>query len=268
MFPLGSVLVPGMILPLHVFEERYRRLVHDCLAGDGEFGVVLIERGSEVGGGDVRTDVGTVARIVQADELPDGRFVVGAVGVRRIRVSRWLEDAPYPRADVADWPDVVGGPDAPGQVGTAGEDAGDVVAAGEGAGDIGAAGAPGDVGGAGEDAGDIGAAGQVADRRAGPGEPGSTGEGDGVTPGPAQVTALLRRASALRRELGEPAPPLDLELASDPVVAGYQATALAPLGPVDRQALLCAPTVERRFELLRDLLTDHIELLEARLSAG
>ena len=88
MFPLGSVLVPGMILPLHVFEPRYRALVRDCTAGDGEFGVVLIERGSEVGGGDARTDVGTMARIVQADELPDGRFAVGAVGMRRIRVDR------------------------------------------------------------------------------------------------------------------------------------------------------------------------------------
>lgn len=109
MFPLGSVLLPGMVLPLHVFEPRYRQLVRDCTAGDGEFGVVLIARGSEVGGGDVRTEAGTVARILQADELPDGRFVVGAVGLRRIRVERWLDDDPYPRAEVVDWPEV--GPD-------------------------------------------------------------------------------------------------------------------------------------------------------------
>ena len=94
MFPLGSVLVPGMVLPLHVFEARYRALVRDCVAGDGEFGVVLIERGSEVGGGDVRTDVGTVARIVQADEMPDGRFALGAVGVRRVRVQRLARRRP------------------------------------------------------------------------------------------------------------------------------------------------------------------------------
>lgn len=109
MFPLGSVLLPGMVLPLHVFEPRYRQLVRDCTAGDGEFGVVLIARGSEVGGGDVRTEAGTIARILQADELPDGRFVVGAVGLRRIRVERWLDDDPYPRAEVVDWPEV--GPD-------------------------------------------------------------------------------------------------------------------------------------------------------------
>ncbi len=64
MFPLGTVLLPGQTLPLHVFEPRYRELVRVCLDGDGTFGVVLIERGSEVGGGDVRApNVGTVARI-------------------------------------------------------------------------------------------------------------------------------------------------------------------------------------------------------------
>jgi Lon protease-like protein len=105
MFPLGTVLVPGMVLPLHVFEDRYRRLVRDCLAGAGEFGVVLIERGSEVGGGDVRTTTGTVARMLRVEEMPDGRFVLVARGVRRVRVERWLDDDPYPRADVRDWPD-------------------------------------------------------------------------------------------------------------------------------------------------------------------
>ncbi len=77
MFPLGTVLLPGMPLSLHVFEPRYRQMVDDCRAGDGTFGVVLIERGSEVGGGDVRTDVGTLTRIVEARELPDGRWLLG-----------------------------------------------------------------------------------------------------------------------------------------------------------------------------------------------
>ncbi len=111
MFPLESVLLPGMVLPLHVFEDRYRTLVRDCLAGDREFGVVLIERGSEVGGGDVRSEVGTVAQIVQAEEGEDGRWVVVAVGVRRVRVQEWLGDAPYPRADLVDWPDDTDGAD-------------------------------------------------------------------------------------------------------------------------------------------------------------
>lgn len=104
MFPLGTVLFPSVVLPLHVFEERYRQLARDCLAGDREFGVVLIERGSEVGGDDVRTDVGTVARITEAVELEDGRWFLTTVGSRRIRVERWLDDDPYPRAEVTDWP--------------------------------------------------------------------------------------------------------------------------------------------------------------------
>jgi Lon protease-like protein len=105
MFPLGSVLLPGMVLPLHVFEPRYRALVDRCLAGDREFGVVLIERGREVGGGDVRTSIGTVARIAEAGQFPDGRWALAAVGVRRLRVEAWLPDDPYPLAEVVDWPD-------------------------------------------------------------------------------------------------------------------------------------------------------------------
>lgn len=106
MFPLGSVLLPGAVLPLHVFEPRYRALVTDCLeAEDHEFGVVLIDRGHEVGGGDVRRDVGTIARMMQVAQLDGGRFAVVGVGTRRIRVERWLPDEPYPRAEVVDWPD-------------------------------------------------------------------------------------------------------------------------------------------------------------------
>src|SRR3954454_16073722 len=105
MFPLGTVLLPGAFLPLHVFEERYRALVAACMAGTPEFGVALIERGSEVGGGDARFDTGCVARIIEARELPDGRFAVATVGDRRIRVRSWLPDDPYPRADIDEWPD-------------------------------------------------------------------------------------------------------------------------------------------------------------------
>jgi Lon protease-like protein len=104
MFPLSTVLFPHAWLPLHVFEERYRTLMADCLDQTGEFGVVLIARGSEVGGGDERVDVGTVARITDLSELDDGRMMVMAQGVRRLRVRRWLRDDPYPRADVEDIP--------------------------------------------------------------------------------------------------------------------------------------------------------------------
>ena len=107
MFPLGLVMVPHLVVPLHIFEPRYRVLMFDCTHGDGqaEFGVVLIERGSEVGGNDQRFGVGTVARIIDAAELPDGRWLLNAVGTRRIRVHEWLPADPYPVALVEDLPD-------------------------------------------------------------------------------------------------------------------------------------------------------------------
>jgi uncharacterized protein len=83
-----------------------------------------------------------------------------------------------------------------------------------------------------------------------------------------EVVTLLRRAAALRREMGEPAPPLDLELDDDAVAASYQAIILSPLGPIDRQGLLAAPTVEGRWMSLRELLAGQIELLESRLAGS
>lgn len=119
MFPLGTVLLPGAILPLHVFEPRYRMMVRAALAGSGEFGVVLIERGHEVGGGDARFATGCRARIARAQELPDGRFALTAVGLEVIDVVEWLPDDPYPRARVrsrrerSDVPDPPGTPGVP-----------------------------------------------------------------------------------------------------------------------------------------------------------
>lgn len=110
MFPLGSVLLPTMLLPLHVFEPRYRTLMADVLAGDRSFGVTMIERGSEVGGSDTRAAVGCRARILEAEEQADGRWHLVAVGAERFRVVEWLPDDPYPRALVEDLPDE--GPDA------------------------------------------------------------------------------------------------------------------------------------------------------------
>lgn len=100
MFPLGSVLFPGMPLPLRVFEPRYVAMLASVLGEtEREFGVVLIERGSEVGGGDVRFAVGTVARIVSVD-ITEGLIVLIATGRARFEVVRWLQDDPYPRAEV------------------------------------------------------------------------------------------------------------------------------------------------------------------------
>lgn len=106
MFPLGTVLLPGVVLPLYVFEPRYQTLVRDCLESPGhEFGVVLIDRGTEVGGGESRLDVGVAAKILQVAVIEEGRFALVTVGTRRIRVNRWLSDDPYPRGEVDDWPD-------------------------------------------------------------------------------------------------------------------------------------------------------------------
>ena len=107
MFPLGSVLLPGEVLPLHVFEPRYRAMVQWCLDADAgpRFGVVLITRGHEVGGGDARHDVGVVARIVRHEQAPDGRFGLLCVGEERIRVTTWLPDDPFPLAMVEPMPE-------------------------------------------------------------------------------------------------------------------------------------------------------------------
>lgn len=200
MFPLGTVLVPGSYLPLHVFEPRYRALVEACLEGTPEFGVALIERGSEVGGGDQRFDVGCIARIVEAVQLDDGRYAIGTVGTRRVRVARWLPDAPYPRAEVEDWPDPEPDRDA-------------------------------------------------ADR----------------------ITALVptfRRVLALAAEVGEAVAPATVVLSEEPLEAGYQMAALAPVGPLDRLALLAAPTLGDRAALLEELLDGAAAVLASRLGGG
>ena len=96
MFPLEGVLFPYGVMPLRIFEPRYRAMIELCLRGDGRFGVVLIERGSHVGGGDSRFDFGTVARIAEAARTPDGRYLLATVGTDRFRVKKWLARRPVP----------------------------------------------------------------------------------------------------------------------------------------------------------------------------
>ena len=105
MFPLGTVLFPSGVLPLRVFEQRYRDMLEDLLSGNREFGVVLIERGSEVGGGEVRSGIGTMARILEARKSGGGHWSVVAMGLQRIMVDRWLPDDPYPMAEVRPFSD-------------------------------------------------------------------------------------------------------------------------------------------------------------------
>ncbi|MCB1031030.1 MAG: LON peptidase substrate-binding domain-containing protein [Acidimicrobiales bacterium] len=76
-----------------------------CMSGERRFGVTLIERGSEVGGGDIRAMAGTMAEIMRAEQLDDGRWNILVVGAERIRVHQWLNDDPYPRAQLEAWPD-------------------------------------------------------------------------------------------------------------------------------------------------------------------
>jgi Lon protease-like protein len=96
LFPLGTVLFPGSLLPLHIFEPRYRLLVRRCLEGKRPFGVVLIRSGSEVGPGAEPHAVGTEARIVGASLLPDGRSYIVTRGERRFALDEVVSDAePY-----------------------------------------------------------------------------------------------------------------------------------------------------------------------------
>lgn len=92
--------MPAQVLPLHIFEDRYRQMmdVLTAVGSSGEMGVVLIERGSEVGGGDVRVGTGTLAHLIEAERLPDGRWVAIFGGSHVFTVDRWLPDDPYPQA--------------------------------------------------------------------------------------------------------------------------------------------------------------------------
>jgi Lon protease-like protein len=106
MFPLGSVLLPAMPLRLRVFEERYLLMLSELVAAqEARFGVVLIERGWEVGGGDHRFGLGTVAEILHVG-AEDGVVGLVAQGGRRFEIVQWLDDAPHPRAEVRELPDL------------------------------------------------------------------------------------------------------------------------------------------------------------------
>lgn len=102
LFPLHSVLCPGVALPLHIFEERYRLLVSRCIEGSVPFGVVLIRDGRDVGPMDGRlAEVGTTALIRRAGRYADGRYDIVTVGDRRFRVSSFDEERePYLVGDV------------------------------------------------------------------------------------------------------------------------------------------------------------------------
>jgi Lon protease-like protein len=104
LFPLNTVLFPGQVLPLHIFEDRYRLMIRRCLAQDTPFGVVLIKQGHEVGETAEPHPIGTVARIVESSHLPDGTLNILAVGTERFRIRQLFHDQPYLRGEVEFFP--------------------------------------------------------------------------------------------------------------------------------------------------------------------
>jgi hypothetical protein len=107
MFPLSTVLLPAMPLSLRIFEERYLKLTGDLILEENpEFGVVLIARGPEVGGGEKRLEIGTVASVTDIGTL-DQFYGIEAIGSQRFRVNAWLPDDPYPIADIDFLPDLI-----------------------------------------------------------------------------------------------------------------------------------------------------------------
>ncbi len=101
LFPLNTVLFPGAVLNLHVFEERYRRLIAECLDANEAFGVVLIRDGQEAGDPDVMPhEIGTTAEISEVTPLPAGRYYISTTGGRRFRIERIVSREPYLMAEV------------------------------------------------------------------------------------------------------------------------------------------------------------------------
>ena len=104
LFPLGAVLYPGMLMPLHIFEDRYRQLVGDLLAGPEprEFGVIAIRKGRETGVDGVHSlyEIGCTATLRRVDRLDEGRFDIIIVGARRFRLLGLDETQPYLQGEV------------------------------------------------------------------------------------------------------------------------------------------------------------------------
>ncbi|MEP6464596.1 MAG: LON peptidase substrate-binding domain-containing protein [Frankiaceae bacterium] len=114
LFPLGTVLFPGLVLPLHIFEDRYRRLVRELLTqpeGTRRFGVVAIRLGAEAGQPEpVLYEVGCVAELRRIDPLADGRFNVVAVGGNRFRLRSVSPSRAYLVGDVEELAEEPGDP--------------------------------------------------------------------------------------------------------------------------------------------------------------
>jgi uncharacterized protein len=104
LFPLQTVLFPGMSLPLHIFEERYKLMIGRCVERSQPFGVVMIRTGEEVGPGATIHSVGTTAHITQVERLPGGRMNIGTLGYKRFKIAELRFDEPYLVGMVEDYP--------------------------------------------------------------------------------------------------------------------------------------------------------------------
>jgi uncharacterized protein len=115
LFPLGTVLFPGGTLNLHIFEERYRTMIGECIERNTPFGVVYLRSGDEVTEGRPlarpaeTANIGTIAQISANVRLEDGRYLLNATGLRRFRIQYILQRAPYMIGAVIELPEE-GGP--------------------------------------------------------------------------------------------------------------------------------------------------------------
>ena len=108
LLPLSAVLFPHLLLPLYIFEERYKLLVNKCLADSAPFGVVLIKLGKEVGGPAVPHTVGTLARILHSQRESDGKMHLSALGEKRFKLLDWWRSEPYLTGRAMLWEDAMG----------------------------------------------------------------------------------------------------------------------------------------------------------------
>ena len=193
-FPLASAMVPGMVVPLRLFESRYRQLgTHlNSTPGRSDIATVMIERGSEVGGGEQRSSVGCLLEVIQCRPSDDGSWVLLTRATERIRVLEWMDDAPWPRGLIQRWPD---------------------------------------------------------------------DDGDAHTPSELrQLVTDLAELAVVGQAVGMNVnrPPL---ASLRPVDIGWYSAAAAPIGDIDRQRLLAAPTLAGRLRLLRSMVDEQLELV-------
>ena len=247
LFPLRTVLCPGIALPLHIFEPRYRLLTERCVADSTPFGIVLIREGREVGTGDVSiAAVGTFAEIREVGTYPDGRFDLLVVGAGRFSIDRVHDDRePYLVAEVTPLDDDPGDP----AITTA-------VSArtmrrfvtylqllqpvdGESAEEI-----------------DVRVEIETEPATAAADDPDLPGSPPDAEPEPTAPSDRAAELDAAARRLVIP---------EDPTVLSYLLSGIIQVDPGQRQVLLEAPTTLARLELLDQLITRELWLLRRRL---